>query len=111
VTADYPATVTATRYDVTSYPLDDINRTSLTINVEYRGRDKWAVLRRGACLSSSGTWDYEPQPSSREDDWLDRHRFDLDTALELAKQHAPNMTINGASIAEIVAFEEQREAE
>jgi len=44
---------------------------------------KWAVRRRGYVLSTNGEWEYEPMPSSRDDDFYARYRFgSLDAALE-----------------------------
>lgn len=38
---------------------------------------KWAVRDRFQhALSCDGTWEYEPQPSSRDDEFLARCRFD-----------------------------------
>lgn len=74
-----------------------------SVSVEWRGRGKWAVYRLGSCLSADGQWDYEPSPSNREDEWLDAHRFDLETALHLAREHAPHVTINGYTAMDILA--------
>lgn len=40
------------------------------------GPDKWAINRGSSCLSKEGYWEYEPLPSSRDDDFLSRCRFD-----------------------------------
>jgi hypothetical protein len=40
------------------------------------GSVKWAVRNRGACLNKSGEWEYEPMPSSRDEAFLARCRFD-----------------------------------
>jgi hypothetical protein len=102
-------TVRTTCYEVSCVPGDTIDADSFTIQVEYRGHDKWAVLlRRMWCLSVEGEWDYEPQPSSREDDWLATHRFDLDTALRLAKEQAPLIKVNGYTVADAIAMEAAR---
>ncbi|TGA83458.1 hypothetical protein, partial [Streptomyces sp. MZ04] len=89
------ATVQATRYEVSILPEGDINRSLFTINVEYRGDDRWAVVRHRDCLNAAGEWSYELRPSEREDDWLDQRRFDLGTALDLAKKAAPHIVVNG----------------
>jgi hypothetical protein len=74
------------------------------ITVEQRGSDdRWAVLRNGQCLGSDGVWADELRPSEREDDWLDAHRFDVDTALRLAKEVAPHVTVKGRTAAEVLA--------
>ena len=88
-------TVQATVYEVSLLPEGDINRLSFTINVEYRGGDRWAVVRSRQCMNAAGEWSWESIPSEREDDWLAEHRFDLNTALRLAKEQAPKVVVNG----------------
>jgi hypothetical protein len=92
--------VQATRYTVNCLPEDGIDSHVFEITVEYRGADRWAVKRHSQCLAADGTWDYEMRPSEREDEWLDAHRFDLDTALHLAKEAAPKVTVNGITVTE-----------
>jgi hypothetical protein len=36
----------------------------------------WAVRHIGAVLDKDGDWEVEPQPSSRDDEFYDRARFD-----------------------------------
>ncbi len=48
------------------------------------------------------------RPSERDDDWLDAHRFDLDTALMLAKEAAPKVTVNGFTVADALRMAQQR---
>jgi len=93
-------TVRPTRYTVNLLPETDINGHVFEITVEYRGASRWAVLRHGQCLGADGAWDYEMRPSEREDDWLDTHRFDLDTALRFAQEQAPLITVNGLTAAD-----------
>lgn len=49
------------------------------INIErcgqIEGPDKWAVRKPGACLNKRGEWEWEPLPSSRDDEFLERCRF------------------------------------
>lgn len=35
----------------------------------------WKVMKSGSCLSSEGYFGYEPLPSSRNQEYLDSHRF------------------------------------
>jgi hypothetical protein len=93
----------ATRFTVNLLPETDINSHLFEITVEYRGNGQWAVLRHGRCLSQDGEWDYEMRPSEREDDWIAAHRFDMDSALRLAKEAAPAVTVNGRTAAEALA--------
>jgi hypothetical protein len=94
---------TAYRVGIIPEALAPMDADTFCINVEYRGNDLWAVKFLSRCLDSEGRWDYEPQPSSREDEWLATHRFDLDTALRLAIEAAPNVRINGKTALEVLA--------
>ncbi|MEO3978812.1 hypothetical protein [Streptomyces sp. CAU 1734] len=87
--------VTVARYEVSLLPETDINRHVFTLRVEYRGHSRWAVTDGHRCLAADGTWSWESIPSERADDWLDRHRHDLDTALDLAREYAPLIRVNG----------------
>ncbi|MGI5162731.1 hypothetical protein ACQEU3_46995 [Spirillospora sp. CA-253888] len=99
-------TVRATRYAVCALPDDHEWRRHFVIHVEWRGDDRWAVVQPGEpapCLSSDGTWDWEMRPSERTDEWIATHRFDLDTALRLAEEAAPHLTVNGSTPADVLA--------
>jgi len=39
------------------------------------GIDKWAIREKECCLNHDGEWESEPQPSSRDDAFLERCRF------------------------------------
>lgn len=43
---------------------------------QMEGPPKWAARLNGECLNKSGEWEWEPMPSSRDDDFLARCRFD-----------------------------------
>ena len=50
----------------------------------------WKVHRRGAVLAKDGEWEVEPQPSSRDDEFYARCRFDtFEEALEAARAAEP----------------------
>src|SRR5690606_2902511 len=102
-------TVQATRYTVNCLPENGIDSHVFEITVEYRGRGLWAVKRHSQCLAADGTWDWEMRPSEREDDWLAEHRFDLDTALKLAKEAAPKVTVNGFTVTDALRMAQQRD--
>jgi len=40
------------------------------------GSFKWAVRRPGSCMNSDGEWEFEPMPSSRDDDFMARCRYE-----------------------------------
>ena len=90
-----------TAYAVSVVPFDhpspDAHSFTLTVQRTNFQNEQlgWAIRRASFCLSSNGEWDYEPLPSSRDDDWLEAHRFPLQRALALAERHAPDVKVNG----------------
>lgn len=112
--------VQATRYTVNCVPEDtDPDGHLFEIAVEYRGAGRWAAVRNHRYLDAAGNWSYgvswpDDAPGSREpttdaecaeyeaarDAWLAATRHDLDTALELAKAAAPDITVNGYTVSD-----------
>lgn len=51
------------------------------VSVEWRGQDpetrldRWAVMHMGHCRSADGTWEFEPSPSTRDEEFQRRFRF------------------------------------
>ena len=101
--------VRATRYEVSLLPEDDLNYPLYVIAVETRSASLWAVVRHRQCLGTDGEWSWESIPSEREDEWLAAHRFDQETAIRLATEAAPGVTVNGISAAQVLARREQNE--
>lgn len=93
-------TVWPTKYTVTVMPDDEIAGIHFDLAVEYRGDGRWSVCWLSSCLSRDGEWDYEPQPSSRTDEWLDAHRFSKEEAIRRAKEVAPHVIVNGVKAAD-----------
>ena len=63
------------------------------ITVSWRGGDRWAVCRgttspQWVWCEADGDWEWEPLPSSREDDFLARTRYGLDEALAIGRRLA-----------------------
>jgi uncharacterized protein YaiE (UPF0345 family) len=87
--------VQATEYRVSAAPLDDSDAGRFALTVEWRGEGRWAVMWHGDALTVDGEWEFEPRSSSRDDDYLARCRFDLPTALRLAREAAPKVAVNG----------------
>lgn len=105
-------TVEPITYEVTAYPFHDVNRSDWVIRVERRAEDRWAVLYRSSCWNRrTKKWDYEPMPSSRTDAYKRTHRFDLDTALTIAREQAPKLTQMGWTVERAIAEAEQWQAE
>lgn len=95
--------VRTTAYAVSCVPEDNINAWHFTVKVEYRGRGLWAVTDGIGCFNIDGDRSYESTTSERRDEWLAEHRFELDTALALAKRVAPLLRVNGYSVADVLA--------
>jgi hypothetical protein len=95
-------TVRPTHYEVSLLPENDINYHAFAITVQYRGAGRWAVVRHESCLGDDGSWEFGVKPYDRGDDWLDAHRFDLETALKLAKEAVPHVTVNGHTVADVL---------
>ncbi|GLZ62860.1 hypothetical protein [Micromonospora sp. NBRC 107095] len=99
------ATVRTTEYTVCALPEDHFDAGMFSITVADRGSGKWAVLRGKLCLGADGTWDFEPIPSDRTDEWKAAHRFDEATAIRLAREAAPKLRINGWTPESILAHD------
>lgn len=46
------------------------------MNSPFYAGEKWAVRRRGSCLSKTGEWSWEPRPSERDETFYCGYRFD-----------------------------------
>lgn len=118
-------TVRAVKYTVNCLPEDDVESHHWGISVEYRGNGRWGVYRNAhSCLGSDGQWswgyswrDGTQEPTADEewsdyhrgrDAWMDAHRFDESTALKLAQQHAPLVTVNGYTVTDALAMQKKR---
>jgi hypothetical protein len=92
-----------TEHTICALPEDHPGWRHFVITVEFRGGGTWAVCHQRDNLSTTCDWDFEDSASSRDDEWLARHRFDLDTALRLAEEQAPLMTCVGISALQALA--------
>lgn len=91
-----------TEYVVSVLPFDHEEHPYWTVDVQRRSKDRWAVVRNGRVLNADGLWSGETQDDRDDDEWLAAHRFDLDTALSLARQVAPTLRSNGLSVLEVL---------
>jgi len=67
---------------------------------------RWAIYRgkagSGVCLSRGGSWDFEPVPSSRTENWLSQHLYaTLEDAIERARKAAPFVKVSGRTALEL----------
>jgi len=91
-------TVYPTGYDDTEVPTDKFH---FVITVEDRGKG-WAVCWMGDVLTKDGQWEWEPRPSSRDDDFYKRCRFTERRAKALALEAVDQLRINGRTFAEAI---------
>lgn len=93
-----------TEVTISAVPEDNVNHGHFSIAVAWRGPgDVYAVTRHRQCLAADGTWDYEPQPSSRTDEWIASHRFPYEQAVALAAAAVQFLTVNGFTVADVLA--------
>lgn len=101
--------VRATQYEVSILPEDDINYRLYAVQVRRRSDGEWMVVNRAmdACYGLDGVWADGVKPYGRGDDWVRAHRFDEETALRLAREAAPQVTVNGITAAQALERLEQ----
>lgn len=120
--------VRPTQFSVNWLPEEVPEREVFTITVQYRGSGRYGVFHNELCsLGADGEWSWgyswpggnrEPATDAEWDDyhagrdaWIAEHRFDLETALQLAEQAAPHIRVRRTTAAQAltdyVAEEEQ----
>jgi len=91
-------------YDFSCLPDDHPGRHHFTIRIEYRGKHGWAVVNpSGYVLDRFGRWDFEPQNSSRTDEWLSDNRWTFVEAVERAEYWAPLLHVAGKTVEDALA--------
>lgn len=122
-------TVRVVKYEISCLPETSVNRVHWTVTVEYRGDSQWAVCNFGSQhqwgrndekFSFGYSWrDGTREPTTDEEWteyqagralWLNDHRFSLDEALEIAKRIAPEIRVNGKTVADVLRWEAEVEA-
>lgn len=79
--------VDAVIVDAYAFPTADLYADEIKIQRtrQIEGPALWKVMDKGNCLNKSGEWEWEPMPSSRDDEFLARCRFDTaDEAIRAA---------------------------
>jgi hypothetical protein len=98
------AEVVVSAYTVSRIPDDNPNRATWSLQVEATGHGRWAVRWLGRCLARDLTWEYEPTSSSRNDNFLERCRWDnAEDAIEAALRMEPTITVNGLTSADVLS--------
>jgi hypothetical protein len=77
-----------TEVTVSALPAEHVNYDLYSVKVQWRGGETYAVKRLGQVLDVDGEWDYEPNPSNRDDEWIAAHRFSYEEAVRLATKAA-----------------------
>lgn len=90
--------------------LDEYDEAShFDVYVEWRSKDRWAVVDRfRACYNKEGKREHEPQPSSRDEDFLNEYRFSLQEAVEIAQRVAKTVKLNRFTVETFSDFIVQR---
>lgn len=88
------------QYEVSCLSENDPARRHYTLRVVHKGSEKWAVTDGPLSLGAGGEWDYE---RGEGPEWLKEHRFDLATALDLARKHAPEVELNDQTVRDVLA--------
>lgn len=75
-------------YDIPGHPGTKIER-RYSSGQRYAdpGDDTWAITRFETVLNRAGEWEYEPQPSSRTEDFIARTRYPLREAIIAAVEY------------------------
>ena len=93
--------VVSTELTYSALPLGHPEFGTWAVRVTWRGGENYAVKFLSQVLNRDGKWEYEPIPSERGDDFIERTRFDYLTAQRLAVEHAPKIRINGMTADEV----------
>jgi hypothetical protein len=92
---------TTVRIDLTMLPLDCIDSDIWHISVEWRDHpDRYGVVQGSRCLTPDGVWHIEQR--GRDRDCARYHRYGLDEALALAREHLPFLTVNGLTSLQVL---------
>mgnify|MGYP001192268883 CR=1 FL=1 len=57
--------------------------------------EKWVITRHGSVLAKDCEWEFEPSPSSRDDAFIERTRFNtFDEAVQFLSKLTPNAALS-----------------
>lgn len=92
-----------TEYRVSAAPLDDYEGSRFALIVRWNRTGSWMIidgLEPPSYIGADGRWSWEALPGDPPEGWRDAYRFDLPTALRIARETAPKVKINGRTWAE-----------
>lgn len=88
-----------TKIEVSAVPFDLPGAHHFSLWVELRSEGRFCVSNGfSEVLDVDGDWVWESRPSERGDDFIARTRYDLETAMAMARAAAPSVTVNGFSV-------------
>ncbi|MCP2339195.1 hypothetical protein [Actinomadura rupiterrae] len=115
--------VCAARFTASRLPEGHPDAVAFTISVEYQGGERWSVSHGLLMLGGDGKWSpgyegpfgwYEPETEADRaayeaafGAWRDAHLFTLADALDLAREHAAKLVVNGLTVADVLARTEE----
>jgi hypothetical protein len=95
---------TVGEYRVSCLPREHRNYRHFVVYVFEREPNRWVVRVNGEICDANGD-QIEPRlPLEDFEAWAAKHRFDLDTALALAKRIAPTLIVNGYTVADALGM-------
>lgn len=105
-----------TEYRVSAGPLDHPEgwRFSLVVRWSRAKGGTWMVTdgaEPADYMGADGRWSWESGVDHDVEGWRDAYRFDLDTALRIAREAAPKVSINGGTWAQWQAHFAQARSE
>lgn len=99
-----------TEYTVSCLPAGHEMEIHFSVTVVECSPGRWAVKHHVFTYDVDGQRSYEPITTNREDDYIDRHRFELDEALSLARRVAPTLRVNRFTVADVLALADEGQA-
>lgn len=95
-------------YRVTCVPEDHPEQWRMVLRVERTAPIFWAVRWDGQVLNvETREWEHEPMNSGRTQEWLSTHRAHLDEAIQIAREMAPTLTINGHTVQDFLDWQHE----
>lgn len=98
------AVIRIAKYAVSCLPRAHRSYWHFTVWVVERAPNEWEVRADGTVHDADGNPIWGPLPLEDREAWHARHRFDLDTAVEIAKKIAPTLTVNGYTVADALGM-------
>jgi hypothetical protein len=87
-----------TEYRVSAAPLDHPEGWRFALIVRWNRTGTWMVTDGASppdYMGADGLWSWESGVDRDAEGWRDAYKFDLETALRIAREAAPKVVING----------------